>query len=388
MPSMLDDYRKMMLWQNIGRIGQGLLMAGAQGRPLGQGLAMGMANMQPMPGLSDLYKIEESQRKAEQEKQQGTALSKLFGGRDPQTGITWNQGRPGLLGKPQGLGLMAQAYPEKAASAYFESMKPKDPLIRDFKAGDEFVTKRYNRDTGQWEEMGRAPRYKPGVDVNVEAPDLSGMTEYLTKTQRGQEVQGLREQQIQSVQMVKQGSSLIGDLRSAGDQAVSWSGTMARGLDTLVSQGNAIAKNFGIRFADGSIGKSLSVDDWNWGPLASEASIIKSKILGLAVAITKADQGSRPSDFDVQTSITRIAGNAGSANRTADVVESLLREKMGDFSVRYNTLAPDYGLKPFAWEEELKRQNIDFPASSKQTYTTEELLNMSDEEIKKLLGLE
>lgn len=319
-----------------------------------------------------------------QQQERQAATSQLFGGLDPRTGINWNQGRPqalanvlsrttnpaaqraSLMGLAQTPSLLAKAAPEKAVEAMIAQQFPeptaaKDPLIKTFKEGDKFITKQYNRGTGEWEKMGEAPRYKPG-DINV-ATDLTGLSTFLTKSQRGKEISNLRENRIQAVQMVKQGSSLIGNLRESGDQAISWAGAMTRGVDTIASQGQAIAKNFGIKMGDGSISKRLNEGDWQWGELASESSVIKSKILGLAVAITKADQGSRPSDFDVQTSIARLAGSAGSATRMADTIEALLREKMGDFSVRYNTLAPDYGLKPFDWKTELTRHGISAPGA-------------------------
>ena len=137
-----------------------------------------------------------------------------------------------------------------------------------------------------------------------------------------------------------------------------------------------VAKNFDMR---------LNVGDWDWGELASESSVIKSKILGLAVAITKADQGSRPSDFDVQTSINRIAGNAGSASRMADTIEALIAEKSRDFEIYYNDLAPAYDLEPFSWEKQLKQHKINMPGMGQRTYTPEELQNMSDEEFQRLL---
>lgn len=364
------------LFRGIGNVGQGML---AVGNPW-----MHVPHPQEGPGLATNALIRDQLGESKRRK---SATSKLFGGTDPRTGITWNQGRPGQLAdiaaNPQtppearraslmGLGqtpsLLTQANPEQAVEAMIAQQFPKptaakDPLTRDFKEGDEFITKQYNRVNGEWEEVSRAPRYKPDVSVNVQPADLSGLSNLMTKTQRGKEIAALRENQVQAVQMVKQGSSLISNLRESGDQAISWSGTMARGVDTFTSQGQAIAKNFGIKMGDGSISKSLNEADWQWGELASESGVIKSKILGLAVAITKADQGSRPSDFDVQTSIARLAGSAGSATRMADTIESLLREKMGDFSVRYNTLAPDYGLKPFDWQTELSRHGIEAPGA-------------------------
>jgi len=383
MASLMDDYRKQQLWGNLSRIGQGLLMASAGKMPLGQGLAYGLGQAQ-MPDFMEMQKLKESQKKAEREEAERKRWQSLFEpGRSPglsaqqalAEGGGPTQAAASLMGGPAPSLMQQAGYsdpqikmlqtlgPDASKSILAKGMfpPPKAPTTRTRKSGDKFITEEWDDAAKGWKQVSEAPRYKPGVEVNVAAQNMDPLLNFMTKTQRGKEAAGLREQRVKSVQMVKQGANLIQNLRQSGDQAVSWSGGMVRGVDTFLSQGRAIAKNFGIKMGDGSISKKLDPNDWQWGPLASESSVIKSKILGLAVAITKADQGSRPSDFDVQTSIERIAGNAGSASRMADVIQSLLREKMGDFSVRYNTLAPDYGLEKFDWKDELSNQNISLP---------------------------
>lgn len=381
-----EELKRLQLYDRIargmGNVGAKMLAVGNPWMSVPRGPAA--------PGLADdavrRMELEKLNRQQTEQQRRQTATSKLFGGRDPRTGITWNQGRPeqlqqiagdpsapfesrraSMMGLSQVPSLLARANPEKAVEAMIAQQfprptAPKDPAVREFKEGDKYVTKQLNRTTGQWEKVGEAPRYKPPeTNINVEPADLGGLSTLMTKSQRGKEIAALRENRVQAVQMVKQGSALVSNLREAGDQAVSWSGAMSRGINTLASQGGAIAKNFGIRMGDGSISKRLDEGDWQWGELASTSSVVRSRILGLAVAVTKADQGSRPSDFDVQTSISRLAGSSGSASVMADTVEALLREKMGDFDVRYNTLAPDYDLPAFDWKTELAKHKIDMP---------------------------
>jgi hypothetical protein len=383
------DRQRLQNW--IASLAQGLMRAGTSGAGLGAGLGMGLAGANA--GGNDLMQAMQMQAMLEGQKQdreqgfaqQAVTSGQLPAGVDPRTGIDWNQSRElgrggtettvGPGGKPMTtryadelrpmLGLAAPEYALAAKAAELYPGPAKPPTVRVGKEGDRFVEETWdpslNAGAGGWVKGRTAPRYKPGTTVNVEAPDLAG---FMTASDRSKEIRDLREDKIKTVQMVQQGTNLVSNLRASGDQAVSWSGSMVRGVNTLASQGRAIARDFGIEMGDGSVRTGINPDEWEWGELANESAVIKSRILGLAVAITKADQGSRPSDFDVQTSIDRIAGTAGSAEQTATVIESLLQEKMGDFSVRYNTLAPDYELSPLDWDEELESYGIDAPGRS------------------------
>lgn len=377
-----EDFQRLQLYD---RIANGLGNVGAKMIAIGNP----WLNVPRGPGASGLandalarQKMIQGQQQGQQGEQRQSAMSQLFGGTDPRTGITWNQGRPGQLSQIAGNpdnppearraslmnlqetpSLLAQASPQKAVEAMIAQQFPKPTAAKDTSTGPmrDAVAIGLQPGTPEYNDYIKQRTLKAGTEVNVAAPDLSGLSTLMTKSQRGKEIAALREKKVQAVQMTKQGSALVSNLREAGDQAVSWSGAMSRGVNTLASQGGAIAKNFGIKMGDGSISKRLNAGDWQWGDLASTSSVVKSQILGLAVAVTKADQGSRPSDFDVQTSIERLAGSSGSASVMADTVEALLREKMGDFSVRYNTLAPDYELPTFDWKTELTKHNIEMP---------------------------
>ena len=118
---MAEALRKRQAYSNLSRIGQGLLMASAQGMPIGQGLAYGLSQTKSPDPLQMMqlgaYRDQQRERQARQ-----TARSKLLGGYDPQTGITWNTGRPGLLDKPEGASLLAQSAPEAFTSALATQM--------------------------------------------------------------------------------------------------------------------------------------------------------------------------------------------------------------------------------------------------------------------------
>lgn len=162
--SLLDDYRRQMAWSNLSRIGQGLLAASAQGMPVGQGLALGLSQAQ-MPDPIQMWQLSTAMKDREQQEAQQTARSKLLGGYDPQTGITWNQGRPGLLGSPQSTGLLAQAYPEAFGGAVMSQMfpKPQEPTG----AQKDAAALGLKKGTPEYDKYIRDRTLKSGVTVNI-----------------------------------------------------------------------------------------------------------------------------------------------------------------------------------------------------------------------------
>ncbi len=397
--SLMEDYRRRQAWANLSNFGRGLLMASAQNMPVGQGLAYGLAQME-QPNMREEMALQEAERKqaqlqaynnwmmGQQPAPQPTAERLEREGQSASLTGPMGGAQPSLMDRRfnRGTGQFAELTPQQMAAMGPELGGQAFRMAQAAKGPSMVTAAQKNARFLYPNNPEKQRQYVEEVTTKAQTQvDLTGLPEAMTASQRGKEAANLRDARVKATQMVEQGANLISNLRQSGDQAVSWSGAMARGIDTLQSQGQAIARNFGIRMSDGSISKRLSTDDWNWGDLASESSVIKSQILGLAVAITKADQGSRPSDFDVQTSINRIAGNAGSASRMADTIEALIAEKSRDFEIYYNDLAPAYDLEPFSWEKQLKKHRINMPGMGQRTYTPEELQNMSDEEFQRLL---
>ena len=156
MASILSDPNMM---RYMGQMGLGLLSAG-QAQPPGvnryQGLmqSFNMANQNLMQSqLMDMRKEEYEEKKKERMSQK-SALSKLFGGEDPPTDITWDQGRAGMSDDER-LGLVGQVSPSAAISQMYA--KQKDPTIKEFKQGKKIITARFVN--GKWEKMAEAPRW-------------------------------------------------------------------------------------------------------------------------------------------------------------------------------------------------------------------------------------
>lgn len=188
------------------------------------------------------------------------------------------------------------------------------------------------------------------TDVDVNLGDVVGdLGNVLTEAGASKRAVDLEDRRVATTQMAAQGANLISQLNEGGDSAISWTGGLSRGLGKVSSQGRALAREVGF---------DLNLKKFEFGgDLATKSSGIQSKMLGLAVALTKADQGSRPSDFDVQTSLNRLAAGSGSARTMATTIQGMLDEKMNDFAIDYRVRSGE----DFDWAGELERNNIVFP---------------------------
>ena len=58
-----------------------------------------------------------------------------------------------------------------------ENKTKEAPETRTLKIGDEFVTQQFNSDTGQFEEIARAPRYKEGTNISIDTAGEDAFTQ-------------------------------------------------------------------------------------------------------------------------------------------------------------------------------------------------------------------
>lgn len=364
----IPSLQEIMAQQRRQAVFSGMTQAGLSmlgGAPIGQALGSGLAQMTPDPmdalnTYAAYQGIQDSELERTQAAEQRAAQEAYLNGPTQFAG----EGLGGASGGMFSSGISSQeralaeamgpdAYFAGKAKQHFAA--PKDPLIKSFDVGDQKITRRYNRGTGEWEDMEKAPRYKPGttVDMGGVVGELGSM---MTKAGASKRAIDLEDRRVAVTQMAAQGANLIRNLNEAGDGAVSLTGSTARGLSKISSQGRALAKEVGF---------DLNLEKFEFGgDLSAKSTVVKSQLLGLAVALTKADQGSRPSDFDVQTSLNRLAANSGSSRTMARTIKSMLDEKMNDFAIDYRvrTQTPDLPEgKPFDWNSELTRHGIAFP---------------------------
>lgn len=129
-------------------IGLGLLAnsgRSTQPQTVGQGLLQGL-QLANQAQFSDAQmkraqvqdKLANMQLQQAQDRQ--AAISGMFGGTDPNTGITWETGRQGV---PQSdrMGMFARAFPEQFGQAYAQNLLPQKPVV----VGESLV----NPQTGQ-----------------------------------------------------------------------------------------------------------------------------------------------------------------------------------------------------------------------------------------------
>lgn len=59
---------------------------------------------------------------------------------------------------------------------------PKTPTLKDFKVGDEIITKQWNPETQGWDEVSRGPRYKPAGEGGLTSTQMATQVERAEKT--------------------------------------------------------------------------------------------------------------------------------------------------------------------------------------------------------------
>lgn len=157
----LTEYQKQLRRRSLAQMGLSLMAGATSGRP-GIGLLSAARYMpqpvDPMAAMQYENALAARATAAEQAAQlqsQQTAGAKLFGGRDPATGITWNTGRPGLMGTPEGGSLLAQVDPAGMAS------KMISPDVREMREGDQRVTAERDPMLGAWNELASGEQWNP-----------------------------------------------------------------------------------------------------------------------------------------------------------------------------------------------------------------------------------
>lgn len=176
----IPSLQEIMAQQRRQAVFSGMTQAGLSmlgGAPIGQALGSGLAQMTPDPmdalnTYAAYQGIQDSELERTQAAEQRAAQEAYLNGPTQFAG----EGLGGSSGGMFSSGISSQeralaeamgpdAYFAGKAKQHFAA--PKDPLIKTFDVGDEKITRRYNRATGEWEDMEKAPRYKPTTTINV-----------------------------------------------------------------------------------------------------------------------------------------------------------------------------------------------------------------------------
>lgn len=406
MASFLDDPNNR---QYMGTMGMGL-MASAQPQPYGVNRysliqnAMQQANQGLMQSrMYDMQKEQYDEKKKDRMSQK-TALSKLFGGEDPSTGITWNQGRAGMSDEEK-MGLVGQVAPEAAvrqmfppkekskvtdamanAAEYFEpgteeyrgkltellKKKPSDSGTYSYKnfvpsGGTEAVVSRMHGksgqvqirdDNGNWQNAPRGSF----VGQNVDA----GSVGELSNRDRSKQVAGLTARRTDLAKFLKSSTRMLAKAEESGDESLSFVGGTARLIDNLQSQFSA-----GVRAVtggnktteDGTTLPEISAwaEEMDWaGTIAADSASVRSQISSLAYTLALAKNGTRPTDEDVRNALKMLAGNSGSNRQLASATQSMMREGLDNYMIDHQeTMGEQFDMPGF-----LSKHNITMPGQS------------------------
>lgn len=208
--------------------------------------------------------------------------------------------------------------------------------IKEFKEGDQFVTKKYVGPKQGWVPTGvTAPRYKPPeMNINIDTSDQ------VTK----QEWRDLRSQEAHTRNVLRLTNKL---LTNVGDDAslIGFTGKSVRGIDALSKQLMAMselvrgeAELKGKPVKDSAL---LNPENYNWKDFegkAAQSAKIKSMVTRLAYAIARAREPGRLSDQDLQRAIDEIGASSGSPAQMRTVLNEIKRDIQREYALRYQVL--------------------------------------------------
>jgi len=194
---------------------------------------------------------------------------------------------------------------------------PKAPTTRTIKVGKEFVTQEFVN--GKWEEVSRASRRTESIVDTVEG--------FNTKTdpQLGKNVVDFEDAAIGATGAFQTGKELL-ELAQLTPEAIGKPGAVFRFGADMKALGVGLGKMFGVDVGpDRNIGEfDFSGFSGNLDKVARESSKFRSGIYGIAFATAVAEQGTRPTDKDIQQFIDQIAGNSSSFPAFSGTIEKFM----------------------------------------------------------------
>lgn len=247
----------------------------------------------------------------QQSQQMGEVLSRLS--IDPQ-------GREMLASLPTNM--QSRVLPQLVAG----QLMPGDPdtTTKQFREGDEFVTRRVVDGVPDMTEEGVLSRSKIDRISRVEQGE-PGAFDPKTKSQQGQDVQEFEDAVIGGVSAIQTGTELL-NIATTTPDALGAPGNIFRFGNEMLQTGEALGRAMGI-----DVGADRSVDEFtfngfsgNMRDLAIENQAFRSGVYGIAFAAAVAEQGTRPTDKDIQAYIDQIAGSTADPKAFARTLQTFV----------------------------------------------------------------
>jgi len=217
----------------------------------------------------------------------------------------------------------------------FAAKKPDAVTTKQFREGDNFVTRRViNGVPG--EELSRSPIDR--VDRQETGPPgaFTG-----TQSQQGADIKDFRDAAIGAVGAIQKGSNLL-KIAQSTPEALGKPGNIARFGNSMIQTAVGLGKMFGV-----DVGADRDVDSFtfdgfqgNLKNVAIESTKFRAGVYGIAFAAAVAEQGTRPTDKDIQQFIDQIAGSSSDA----DAFAATIRQFVGGMDRKLRTTATVKGI--------------------------------------------
>ena len=230
---------------------------------------------------------------------------------------------------------LRQAVQSQVVNQAFATPKSDTLTTKQFREGDNFVTRRViNGVPG--EELSRSP-----ID-RVDRLETGGPGEFTgTKSQVGVDIKDFRDAAIGAVGAIQKGSDLL-KIAQATPEALGKPGNIARFGNSMIQTAVGLGKMFGV-----DVGADRDVDSFtfdgfqgNLKNVAIESTKFRAGVYGIAFAAAVAEQGTRPTDKDIQQFIDQIAGSSSDA----DAFAATIRQFVGGMDRKLRTTATVKGI--------------------------------------------
>ena len=167
----------------------------------------------------------------------------------------------------------------------------------------------------------------------------------LSGNDQSKSIKNLRDRRIGMFQFLKAATVMAAKAKESGDEALSFVGGVARGLNTLSAQlGGASRAILGDSTATTIEGSTIQqigqfAEGLNWqGSIAVNSASLRSQITSLAYGLALVKNGTRPTDEDVRNMVKILAGSSGSGAQLVAATTAQMRTSLDNYAIEHQEI--------------------------------------------------
>lgn len=232
-----------------------------------------------------------------------------------------------------------QAIQSQMIEQQFTQPKADRITSQQFRENDDFVTRRIVNGRPDMSPQGILARSPIDRIDRIETRDVDNFDG--TPTQLGTDIKDFRDAAIGAVGAIQKGSQLLKIAKST-PEALGKPGNIARFGNSMIQTAVGLGKMLGI-----DVGADRDIDSFafdgftgNLKKVAIESTQFRAGVYGIAFAAAVAEQGTRPTDKDIQQFIDQIAGTSSDA----DAFAATIRQFVGGMDRKLRTTATVKGI--------------------------------------------